>query len=63
VPVLGLRQDPTHYFDYHHTEADTLDKIERHDLDRNVAALAVMAYLLADSEDSLPRKPVEAGAP
>jgi len=59
VPQLGLRQDTTHYFDYHHTEADTLDKVDRNDLDRNVAAMALMAYLLAEREEPLPRLPVQ----
>lgn len=45
---LGLRQDSTHYFDIHHTEADTFDKIDRADLAMNVAAMALMAYVLAD---------------
>ncbi len=45
---LGLRQDSTHYFDIHHTEADTFDKVDRSDLAMNVAAMALMAYVLAD---------------
>ena len=53
VPVLSLIQDTTHYFDYHHTEADTLDKVQPADLDRNVAALAVLAYGLAEQEATL----------
>lgn len=48
VPSLGLRQDSTHYFDIHHTSADTFDKVDRADLAINVAAMAVMAYALAD---------------
>ncbi len=55
VPQIGLRQDTTYYFDYHHTEADTLDKVDRRDLDRNVAAMMLMAYALAEMEGSLPR--------
>ena len=55
VPLMNLRQDTTHYFDYHHSAADTLDKVDPGDLARNVAAMAVMAYLLADSETPLPR--------
>jgi len=55
VPQIGLRQDTTYYFDYHHTEADTLDKVERRDLDRNVAAMMLMAYELAEMDGSLPR--------
>jgi Zn-dependent M28 family amino/carboxypeptidase len=55
VPQMNLRQDSTFYFDYHHTKADTLDKVDAHDLRLNVAALAVMAYGLADLEGTLPR--------
>jgi len=55
VPQIGQLPDPDSYFDYHHTEADTLDKVDRHALDRNVAAMALMAYMLADLEESLPR--------
>jgi len=55
VPVLGLVQDTTKYFDYHHSAADTLDKIDPHDLNRNVAAMMLMAYALADHDQTLPR--------
>jgi Zn-dependent M28 family amino/carboxypeptidase len=55
VPQIGQLPDPDSYFDYHHTEADTLDKVDRHALDRNVAAMALMAYMLADREEALPR--------
>jgi hypothetical protein len=55
VPQIAQLPDPALYFDYHHTEADTLDKIDRHDLDRNVAAMALMAYMLAESDEPLPR--------
>jgi len=48
VAGLGVRHDTSHYFDVHHTNADTFEKINRADLDRNVAAMAVMAYVLAD---------------
>ncbi|MBL8149319.1 MAG: M20/M25/M40 family metallo-hydrolase [Blastocatellia bacterium] len=53
VPGFGLRQDVTHYFDIHHTDADTLDKIDRHHLALNTAAMTVMAYLLAEIPESL----------
>ena len=36
------------YFTLHHTEADTVDKIEPTDMARYVAALAVMGYVVAD---------------
>ena len=47
VPGLGLRTVGEHYFDWHHTEADTLDKIDPQDFKRAVAMLAVMGYVLA----------------
>jgi len=48
VPVLGLRTTMEHYWDYHHTQADTFDKIVPEDFRRCVATFAVMAYALAD---------------
>jgi hypothetical protein len=39
-----------HYFDYHHSQADTFDKIVPEDFRKCVAAMAVMSYVLADSE-------------
>lgn len=48
VPGLGLRTVDTHYFDYHHTEADTFDKIVPEEFKRCAAAMAVMSYVLAD---------------
>ncbi len=52
VPQIGQYPDPDLYFDYHHTEADTLDKIDRHALDRNVAAMAKpLARIEPDPEE------------
>ena len=48
VPGFGLRTVAEHYFDWHHTEADTLDKIDPQDFKKNVASMAVLAYILAD---------------
>jgi hypothetical protein len=59
VPVMNLRHDTERYFDYHHSAADILDKVNRQDLDRSVAALAVMAFRLAEDERTLPRLPPE----
>jgi len=50
VPVFALRQDGSQYFDIHHTANDTLDKVEREQLDQNVAAWAALVWLAADSE-------------
>lgn len=48
VPGLALRTVGEHYFDWHHTDADTLDKIVPLDFQKAVAMLAVMGYVLAD---------------
>lgn len=48
-PALQLGQDGTKYFDVHHTDNDTLDKVERDSLPQNVAAWAVSAWLAAQS--------------
>jgi Zn-dependent M28 family amino/carboxypeptidase len=50
VPLFQLSQDGTHYFDIHHTADDTLDKVDRVQLDQNVAAWAALAWLAADSD-------------
>jgi carboxypeptidase Q len=54
-PIMGdgvigasLDVDGTHYFDIHHTHADTLDKIDPRDLALCVATMAVVAYTVAD---------------
>ena len=55
VPGAGLRVDGTRYFWYHHSEADTFDKLNAQEVAKCVAALAVMAYVAADMPDPLPR--------
>jgi len=55
VPALGILQDGRTYFNYHHTSADTLDKIVPGELRENAAAMAVMGYALASMKDLLPR--------
>ena len=48
--VVGMseRAAGTHYFDWHHSEADTLDKVDPEDFRKSVAALAVMSFAVAD---------------
>ncbi len=48
VPGLGLRTVGEHYFDWHHTEADTLDKVDETEFRKAVGMLGVMGYVLAD---------------
>ena len=55
VPLLGLRQDMTRYFDWHHTQADTLDKVDPRELAANAVTLAYAAWALADAPEPLPR--------
>ncbi|MEP7315431.1 MAG: M28 family peptidase [Sphingomicrobium sp.] len=47
VPGVGLSQDGTRYFDYHHTPDDTLDKIDPVQLRQNVAAWTATLAILA----------------
>ena len=53
VPGLGLRTIGEHYFDWHHTKADTLDKINPEDFRKCTAMLAVMSYVLAEMPERL----------
>jgi Zn-dependent M28 family amino/carboxypeptidase len=53
VPSLSPRTVGLHYFDWHHTEADTLDKVDPDDFKRNTAMLSVVAYVLADMDGRL----------
>ncbi len=55
VPTLGIMQDARTYFNYHHTAADTLDKVTPRELRENAAAMAVMAYELTNAPELLPR--------
>jgi carboxypeptidase Q len=53
VPGVSHRTTMQHYFDWHHTDADMLDKVDPIELRKNVAAMAVLAYVLADMEETL----------
>lgn len=57
VPLLGLDVDPTHYFDYHHSMADTLDKLDPGELQACAAVFAATTWFLAESDTTLPRIP------
>ena len=56
VPAFSPIQDSRSYFNYHHTAADTLDKIVAKELAENSAVVAVAAYALANMEQPLPRE-------
>ena len=55
VPGFSPLVDARSYFSYHHTAADTLDKVEPQSLQSQVATMAVLAYFLAEMPEPLPR--------
>ncbi len=55
VPSFGPWYDTRTYFNYHHTEADTFDKVIPKELAENASVMAVLAYGLANLEQPLPR--------
>ena len=55
VPVMSLKVEGSKYFWYHHTNADTFDKVDFNEFNRCVAAIAIMAYVVADLDEPLPR--------
>src|ERR1700733_10718614 len=52
VPAFGVMQDGRTYFNYHHTAADTLDKVVPAELRENAAAMAVLVYALTNMKDA-----------
>jgi Zn-dependent M28 family amino/carboxypeptidase len=56
VPAFAPNQDSRFYFDYHHTPADTFDKVNPQELNENAAVMAVTAYALADAPTVAPRE-------
>ena len=52
IPALSLDVEGN-YFLIHHTQADTVDKIDPHDMSTAAAAIAVMAYVVADMAERL----------
>lgn len=62
VPSFRLNQDGSDYFDYHHTADDVLERVDARKLDQNVAAWAVMLWLIADSDVDF-RKPAPDATP
>ena len=56
VPSFSPMQDSRFYFNYHHTAADTFDKVDQRELNENAAVMAVLSYALADSGVPAPRQ-------
>jgi hypothetical protein len=55
VPSFAPLIDTSRYFDYHHTAADTLDKVDPDNLRRHVALMATTAWFLANVEEPIGR--------
>jgi hypothetical protein len=55
VPSFAPVQDSRFYFNYHHTAADTFDKVDPQHLNENAAVMTVLAFALADSAEAAPR--------
>ena len=55
VPMVSVRQDSSHYFDFHHSAADTLDKVKPLELAEAAAAFAWTTWVLAEMPRALPR--------
>lgn len=54
VPGMGLNVERSKYFWFHHTEADNIDKLDPKEVAQCAAAMAVMAYVLAEMPEMLP---------
>jgi Zn-dependent M28 family amino/carboxypeptidase len=59
VPMIDLRQDGTTYFDFHHTANDTVERIEKGEIDLAAAAFAATAYAAADAPSDFGRLPAD----
>lgn len=57
IPAMSPEVDSSRYFAFHHTDADTVDRIDPADMARHVAALAVMTYVVADMPARLGEAP------
>ena len=55
VPGAGVNTDAERYFWYHHSEADTVDKLDPNHMARAVAMVAIFVYVVAEMEERLPR--------
>lgn len=55
VPGMGLDVAGERYFWYHHSNGDTVDKLDPREMAQCVAVLAIMAYVVADLPQALPR--------
>ncbi len=55
VPMMAYEGDATRYFTIHHTPADTVDRIAPDEVSKAAASIAVVAYVVADMPEKLPK--------
>ena len=55
VPLAGLNVDGSKYFWFHHTHADMMDKLDPDEVNKCKAAMAILAFVVADMSETLPR--------
>jgi hypothetical protein len=48
IPCIGLHVNSQRYFDYHHAASDTIDKVNKRELNLGSAAMAALSYLLSE---------------
>lgn len=48
--LFGLEPESQRYFDYHHSRKDTLDKVNRRELELGATSLAILSWHLANDE-------------
>jgi carboxypeptidase Q len=55
APMMAYLGNPTRYFAIHHTAADVVERITPQEVSKAAAAIAVMAYVIAEMPERLPR--------
>ena len=55
VPTMAYLGDAAKYFAIHHTAADTIERIAPEEVSKASAAIAVVAYIVAEMPERLPR--------
>jgi carboxypeptidase Q len=55
VPTMAYIGDAARYFVIHHTAADTVDRILPEEVSKASAAIAVVAFAVAEMPERLPR--------
>jgi len=47
TPLVGLVVESQRYFDYHHSDNDTFDKVNERELELGAASMSILAYVIA----------------